>query len=48
MVDKEEKKFKAEEISSMLLASMKDRAEKYLGHEVNDAVITVPAYFNNN
>lgn len=43
---KEEKKtFFAEEISAMLLVKMKEIAESYLGSEVKDAVITVPAYF---
>ena len=42
----EEKEFKPEEISSMVLIKMKEIAESYLGEEVKDAVITVPAYFN--
>merc|ERR1712093_164819 len=42
----EEKKFQAEEISSMVLGKMKDIAETYLGKQIKDAVITVPAYFN--
>jgi len=42
----EEKSFKAEEISSMVLTKMKDIAEAYLGKEVKNAVVTVPAYFN--
>jgi heat shock protein 1/8 len=42
----EQKQFKAEEISSMILTKMRDIAEAYLGREVNNAVITVPAYFN--
>jgi len=42
----EEKSFKAEEISSMVLTKMKDIAEAYLGKEVRNAVVTVPAYFN--
>ena len=42
----EEKNFYAEEISSMVLIKMKEIAESYLGTEVANAVITVPAYFN--
>jgi heat shock protein 1/8 len=42
----EVKKFKAEEISSMVLIKMKEIAESYLGVKITDAVITVPAYFN--
>ncbi|XP_027917589.1 heat shock 70 kDa protein [Vigna unguiculata] len=42
----EEKKFSAEEISSMVLIKMREVAEAFLGHSVKNAVITVPAYFN--
>lgn len=40
------KKFSPEQISSMVLTKMKQTASTYLGYEVTEAVITVPAYFN--
>ncbi|KAL8102979.1 hypothetical protein AgCh_027493 [Apium graveolens] len=43
----EAKQFSAEEISSMVLMKMKEIAEMYLGTTVRNAVITVPAYYNN-
>ena len=42
----ERKTFAPEEISSMILGKMKEVAEAFLGEKVTDAVITVPAYFN--
>jgi heat shock protein 1/8 len=42
----ESKVFSPEEIGAMVLTKMKEIAESYLGHTVTDAVVTVPAYFN--
>jgi L1 cell adhesion molecule like protein len=42
----ETKEFYPEQISSMILEKIKSQAEAYLGHQVTDVVITVPAYFN--
>ncbi|CAI9092417.1 OLC1v1027647C3 [Oldenlandia corymbosa var. corymbosa] len=42
----EEKHFAAEEISAMVLTKMKQIAEAYIGSEVKDAVVTIPAYFD--
>jgi len=43
---KQEKKFFAEEISAMVLQKLKQTANDFLGKEVKDAIVTVPAYFN--
>ena len=45
-VDVEGRLYSPQEISSMILQKMKKTAEDYLGHEVTEAVITVPAYFS--
>ncbi len=45
-VEVRDKKYSSPEISAMVLQKMKQTAEDYLGEKVTDAVITVPAYFN--
>ncbi len=45
-IDIDGRQYTPQEISAMVLQKMKKTAEDYLGHEVTEAVITVPAYFN--
>jgi molecular chaperone DnaK len=45
-VDIDGRMYTPQEISAMILQKMKKTAEEFLGHEINEAVVTVPAYFN--
>src|ERR1700712_1413277 len=45
-IDIDGRQYTPQEVSAMILQKMKKTAEDYLGHEVSEAVITVPAYFN--
>lgn len=47
-VEVDDKKYSPPEISAMILQKLRKDAEEYLGEAVNEAVITVPAYFNDN
>jgi len=45
-IDGKDRQFAPEEVSAMILLKMKEIAETYLGESINNAVVTVPAYFN--
>jgi len=45
-IDGKPRQFAPEEVSAMILVKMKEIAEAYLGHAISNAVVTVPAYFN--
>lgn len=47
-VSGKDRSFTPEEVSAMVLGKMRDIAESYLGKKVVNAVVTVPAYFNDN
>ncbi|WP_303203581.1 Hsp70 family protein, partial [Raoultibacter timonensis] len=42
----DDKRYTAQELSAMILRKLRQDAEAYVGHDIVDAVITVPAYFN--
>lgn len=46
MIKSEKKNYAPEEVSAMILTKMKEIAETFLGDKVKNAVVTVPAYFN--
>ena len=48
MIKVKDKQYSPQEISAMILQNLKQAAEDHIGEEVKDAVITVPAYFNDN